>query len=833
MTGCCGMSRIWLVVVSLVLLCVVASSVSGQSPRAVEMGKAALADGFYETAEMYLRSGLDHADPGKDRDELVYYLAKSLRKQSRFTEALELLSRAPTDASFEAAYILERAFCFYGDKKYIDALKLLDDLGEEKNAIDPLRLRIRCLSALHRESEALDLIETTKSRYTNQPDYPYFLLDQAALLLKLDRAEEAGLILEQVKQQAVDSSVRNRALLWEYTSGERNSEEPRKQFLQILEDSAADYSIKKKVAVEAAALYAAQTNYNRAFEILESVQSTNLTDAAQHADLVRYRAYLLMKMGNVQQAQDELHAWVSRYPDEQELQIDWAMLLEANGLYETAAAEYQIYLESFAEPQQKIQALLGRGRCLLNLGRTQEAAGVFERIYNESQDESIQKVALLRWADALYGLEEYEEARKLFQQYPVRFPGDEKSPSAMYRAAECLARMGEWSDAEKDFQAIEDAFSGSQYAQEAAFRRGLMKEEEGLWGQAESQYDLFLKKYPDSTLKGRVLLARGLVQYRLGLFDEALVDFEAVRTLNSVGPHYRQQAYYMKSWCLYLLGNIEEALSVCQDFLSRFSDSEWAADVRFWIGEQYYNQEDYQQAEPYFSQVAEMYPRHDLADEALLLAGRCAAIRKEYMRASRHFGAIVKQYPDSPKIPAALLAQGDVYSELGNFDVAIIAFETVVKEHPESYQAILARGRIGDCNFTLGAEHPSRYEEALASYTSMLSQNREIPRDLRLQVLYKIGRTQERLGRPEEAFARYMEVFYDVVQGDTASLNDQAIVWFTRAAFDAAGLKERADDYLAAYKIYEAVKNIQIPASEEAERRIRRLQMEPWKLIRT
>lgn len=121
------------------------------------------------------------------------------------------------------------------------------------------------------------------------------------------------------------------------------------------------------------------------------------------------------------------------------------------------------------------------------------------------------------------------------------------------------------------------------------------------------------------------------------------------------------------------------------------------------------------------------------------------------------------RYPDQPRLAETLLAQGDVLSELGQFGAAILAFNEVIVNFPQQPQAMVAWGRKGDCQYTLGQENPARYEEALLSYRTLLD-FAGAPVDLRLQAGFKIGRCLEQMGRTAAALDRYMEVVYAYLQ---------------------------------------------------------------------
>ncbi len=246
----------------------------------------------------------------------------------------------------------------------------------------------------------------------------------------------------------------------------------------------------------------------------------------------------------------------------------------------------------------------------------------------------------------------------------------------------------------------------------------------------------------------------------------------------------------------------------------------------FWLGEYFWNEGAYDRAEPRFVMLAEKHPDDDLADDALYWAGQAAMAQMEYPRAIEHFTLLSKIYPKSNMMAETRFAQGDALSERGEFSLAILAFEEVVENYPDNYLADRARGRIGDCQFTLSSEDPARYEKALTAYRTILDKV-DAPVDLQMQAEYKIGRCHEKMREEDESFKRYMNVVYRFF----AELEEGVRVdplWFTRAAFNAAGIQESRGNWEEAVRIYERVIEAGVPAAPDAQQKIQKIMLEHW-----
>jgi len=290
------------------------------------------------------------------------------------------------------------------------------------------------------------------------------------------------------------------------------------------------------------------------------------------------------------------------------------------------------------------------------------------------------------------------------------------------------------------------------------------------------------------------------------------------------GTRWAEHALLMKAWCLHLDGQTPEAMRICSDFLARHPGSEWAPDALFWLAEHDFNEGDYASAAARFRSVVETFPASELADDALYWAGRSAAAAKEFRQAISAYNDLAKTYTNSARMAEARFAQGDALTEIGEFSGAILAFDEVARKYPESRLAVLARGRKADCQFTLGTDNPDRYAEALSTYRAVFD-SPSVSEDLKLQAEFKMGRCYERMGRKTEGFEHYMSVVYAWTAA-RAEGGQPDPIWFTRAAFSAAALKEADQKWDDALTIYDRIVKSGLPAGADAGRRMEKIRQD-------
>ena len=287
--------------------------------------------------------------------------------------------------------------------------------------------------------------------------------------------------------------------------------------------------------------------------------------------------------------------------------------------------------------------------------------------------------------------------------------------------------------------------------------------------------------------------ARGLIRYRLGLFKEALEDFE--RVVTRVPAERRGRAGVLHARLVPLpAGQRRRRRSRCaRQFIEKYPDSAWAPDVLFWLGEYHFNHGDYAEAERQFAELAERYPEGALADDALFWAGRAAAEQKEYLRAIEHYNAPGEELSRQPEARRGAVRAGRRAERAG----------PVRRRHPRlrgDHQEVSRTATSSTWPGAARATASSRSARTIPSATrrrwpptGWCWTARARAQDLKWQAEYKIGRCREKMGQPAEALEHYMNVVYAyLADAEKGAPGDP--LWFTRAAFNAAAIKEVAGE---------------------------------------
>lgn len=809
----------------------------GDAVALLDKGRAALTDELYSVAADFFREALDSVQADQ-LAEANLLLVEALCASGEYNQALARLDlgrRYFREERQQAAGLYWRALADAGLDQWTDAQASLEAMpvGGQSKELSLKHDRLLITALIKNENLAAALKEVSKWEQQHGDELlPEMLMKRCRMLFAMERTDELKAGLAALVTRFPESVEAAEAIVWQarlmIEAGDGEDAEallrPYTERKNLSPDLQAGVLIALSDALQA------QGDIHAALDAMEAGSAL-----AEDPDLQAYAtvhlANMMLDVVRIEDASHMLHKWIALNPTEKDapsILLNFAGRLLSMHQSEAAAYEYQCYLDTFGDSDGQAKAGSGRGWALLDLEKYQEAAEAFLKAASQFEAGKDQQEMVLKAADAYYAAGDYLAAKTQYQVFIDAYPEAEQRRMALYQFAECIAQLGNPGEAERELSEVEDSFPEAPVAVRAALRRARLREESGRWKDAVARYTELIERYPESPLVQQALYSRGLAQYRNGDFSLALADFEKVVKDYDVGA-FAEQSFYMRGWALYLLGRTDDALKVCSGFIVKYPDSLWKPDVLFWMAEYHYNRGELAEAEALFTQVAEQGGGGKLADQALFWAGRSASAQKEFRRAITYYNRFAELYDGSDRLADVRFAQGEALSQLGEFAGAILAFEEVVRNFPASYLANPARGRIGDCHFTLGSDDIERYQQALNAYESLVDRD-DCPKALAFQARYKAGRCREKSGLERAAQRDYMKVVYDYLDEKHPQLSTSSI-WFTRAAFGAAAIEENHARWRQAVRIYERVVEANVPAASDARDRIRDIRLEHWMIL--
>ena len=352
----------------------------------------------------------------------------------------------------------------------------------------------------------------------------------------------------------------------------------------------------------------------------------------------------------------------------------------------------------------------------------------------------------------------------------------------------------------------------------------------------------FEKRFPKSSHLKAIALAEGQLLAGAGKTDDAKAVYQKAIGIAGAGP---DQEALLKALAdlQYQTNDLEGTLATCKLIVGQFPGDALAAAQRgvlvsyelkklnedqveqalvqladkyknvpgapeayFRLGEFYFYRQDYVRAQDAFQQLTANYPNSDYANNAYFFAGRAAFAHQDYAAAR----TLLEKVPDSsPLKPDARLWEGRVYQQQLNFDQADTYYDAVLateKTGPRFVEASLLKGQ---CLFELGGtKDPANYGLALAAFDQVVKSREGTVSDHN-QADVSAGKCLEKMGRTDEAMARYLDVLYGRVAGDDAgSPAPSEFSWQIKAGWEAGRIREAQKDWRGAIEIYRRLEQI-------------------------
>jgi tol-pal system protein YbgF len=117
---------------------------------------------------------------------------------------------------------------------------------------------------------------------------------------------------------------------------------------------------------------------------------------------------------------------------------------------------------------------------------------------------------------------------------------------------------------------------------------------------------------------------------------------------DSPAPGSDDKAAYQTAFNLLKDSQYDRAIPAFQKFLIVYSDSSLADNAQYWLGEAYYVNKSFPEAQGAFQRVVDKYPQSRKRPDALLKIGYCQYELKQWDSAKGTLSQVVKQFPDTP-----------------------------------------------------------------------------------------------------------------------------------------------------------------------------------------
>ncbi|MBI5383213.1 MAG: tetratricopeptide repeat protein [Verrucomicrobia bacterium] len=575
---------------------------------------------------------------------------------------------------------------------------------------------------------------------------------------------------------------------------------------------------------------------------------------------------LLLTLDNLSQATARLERFLATHPEDAasdevlltlgELRLKEHFLPGAsrpvtNGLAAPLTNRLQQAIAWFEQLPQKHpnsphlgRAYLNRGWALLADGKNAESQAAFQMATNRLPFGDDQAIARFKLADIQFLQGDFTNALAGYRKVIDDYGGLPRIRTglfdrAWYQIARVCLKLGDLTGADDAMRRILAVFPSSLYADRGLLLYGQELNRTHRAAEARAVFTEFTQRFTNSVLlpQAQLGLARACEAEHnwtaaIQAYDTVLARFPT----NEVAP----QAEFYRALAWDRAGRPTNALNLLTNFLVRFPTNEFAPRAQDWIGDFYFNAEEFVEAERNYQSTN--WSRWLLQDtnsalrelqfQARFKAGRAAFMRQGHSDATNYFLSLINDKQCPPHLVAeaffaygdALLAQPlgpDHTNAPARLETALETFRKIPQLFPNSPLVPRALGRMADCY----AQDPLRYTNALEFYRQALNAP-QADQATRSQAEVGLGHTLVRLAQlkspPDaEGLKSALDHYRNVIYGSSLADGEAPLpFWVKEAGLAAARLLESQRRWTELISLYERIQGIVPALKPSLDRRI-------------
>ena len=364
-------------------------------------------------------------------------------------------------------------------------------------------------------------------------------------------------------------------------------------------------------------------------------------------------------------------------------------------------------------------AYLHLGNAFIRINDKVNARLAFEAALRTNFNNKVREEALLNYALTTYETNSaFGESIGAFEQFLNEFPNSrEANKVKSYLALEYMSTK----NYEVAYQSIQRIAQPNDKILEAKqyilYQLGTEAFAQQNFSKAVEYFTLSIQTLPAGNYIAESYYWRSESYYRLGMHDNSISDLRAFFNVPNVRNSKNYvAAHYAMGYAYFSQKRYRQARDYFEQYtnLERNKTSDVFADALNRIGDCYFYERDFRNAEIMYARSANLSP--NTGDYALFQSGYVAGLQKKYTTKISRLNNLVEIYPNSEYVDDALYEIGRAYIMLGNYNEAINTYRRLLTMLPNTNVARNAAFEIG-----MIYHNQEKYPEAITAYKSVIS----------------------------------------------------------------------------------------------------------------
>lgn len=427
--------------------------------------------------------------------------------------------------------------------------------------------------------------------------------------------------------------------------------------------------------------------------------------------------------------------------------------LYKDGLFQLAVDQFDQFLAKYPSSLKYPDAWFLRTECLFQQGQFDRAAKGFSEFVNRFPTSNLADNAYFRLGDTYGKMERYPEAIRSYKSVLDFYEESDLAGEAAYWIGETYVKSQEYDQAIKYYTLAFENYPNNRLRDYALYSVAWTYQRKGEYAKGADAYRKVITEFPKSPLAAQSKVRIGECYYYLKEYRRSIEELTASRPTIQA-PEQQGEADYLIAESYYHLGELEQARTRYQTFLTSYPDHALSREVTYALGWTLLKQREFAAAAETFHRLVE--GTDALAHSALYRRGVAEKLGGNRQTALQTFAQLSANQPSGDFADNALFDAGVIHFEEKRFTEALTLFRRVISEYkpsdvlPDSYQmageCLLAEGNMEAAKgmFESAASHP------LASF------------DVKVTSQYQIGWCLFKTGKLKEAgaqFSKFVETY--------------------------------------------------------------------------
>ena len=425
--------------------------------------------------------------------------------------------------------------------------------------------------------------------------------------------------------------------------------------------------------------------------------------------------------------------------------------------------------------------------------KRKDSVGLFQAVVDKHGDHPSAPIALYKSAFASIAVTDQTQpdandikaAIDKVEQFKKRYPQNDFLPDAVYVKAEALLLSNKPAEAQVLFDTLAKEHSEHPDKTFWQLRSGLALYQQKKYKETVDALAPLVRELKLESQQAEALLRIGSSQYALKEYPAAAIALDQAIKADDKGP-LADETLLMLCRAQLDTGQAEAGEATGKQLLDRFPESPWVPELRYRLGDHFYNAKNYTEALNNFEVILSKHGQSDFVPYALYNAAWCKSELKEFTESEKLFSDLMTKFPGHELAKRATMDRGATRRKSGNAEESLADLKAFLDTNPEGAPRIKALYEIGLAQVQL-----EKWDDAIDSFKLLLTETPNSPEVDRFN--YELAWAYRNTKREDLALERFGVI---AEKTPNSSLAPEANFHLGSAAY----AKENYADAIAAYK---------------------------------